>query len=470
MNPASTPAPTPSASWNLRYVLPISFVAAFGGFLFGYDTAVVSGAIGFLAREFSLSAELTGWAASSLLVGCMVGAIIGGPAGDRYGRKPGLIGCALLFALSSIASALPQDLTQFAWARFAGGIAIGAASMLSPLYLAEISPQRIRGTLVGLYQLAIVVGILAVFFVNLQIVRLGDDTWNVHTGWRFMFASLVLPAVLFGLCMAFVPESPRWLLKAGRREEALIILQKIGGPCAAAEVTQIEQALAHEEGRWSELFNTGYRRALIIGVLLAVFGQLSGINSIMYYAPEIFKAAGAGIDSALSQTVIVGAVNLAFTFVALWLVDRAGRKPLLIAGTLCQTVALASVGLIFQSGNASLLLLSILAFVGAFALAMGPIPWIVNSEIFPTKLRGRAMSVAVFCLWLADWVVTQTFPMLREAIGPAATFWAYAGCSLLSLVFVVVAVPETRGRTLEEIETSWRKPPSAPPSIPVSVR
>jgi SP family arabinose:H+ symporter-like MFS transporter len=446
-------------SFNLRYVLLISLVAAFGGFLFGYDTAVVSGAIGFLTAHFKLSAELTGWAASSLLVGCMAGAMLGGPLGDRFGRKPSLMACAALFALSSLASALPHSLAMFAWARFAGGVAIGAASMLSPLYIAEIAPEKIRGTLVALYQLAIVVGILVVFFVNLQIQRLGDEAWNAHTGWRWMFASLALPSVLFGAFMAIVPESPRWLMKMGRRDEARHILERIGGAeTAAREITQIEAALQQEEGRWGELFTTGYRRALVIGIALAVFGQFSGINAIMYFAPEIFKSAGSGTDSAFRQTVIVGVFNLLFTFVAIWLVDKAGRRPLLIAGTAVQVVALTFVGAMLAGGRSGTpLLVGILGFVAAFAVAMGPIPWIVNSEIFPTKLRGRAMSIAILCLWFADWVVTQTFPMLREGIGPAKTFWVYAACSLLSTIFVIAWVPETKGRTLEEIERSWKR-------------
>ena len=445
---------------NLGYIVLISLVAAFGGFLFGYDTAVVSGAIGFLKAHFNLTAELTGWAASSLLVGCMVGAILGGPLGDRFGRKPSLIFCAVLFAVSSALSALPDSLSLFAWARFAGGVAIGAASMLSPLYIAEIAPEKIRGTLVALYQLAIVVGILVVFFVNLQIQRLGDESWNITTGWRWMFASLVLPSVLFGALMALVPESPRWLMKMGRRDQARRILERVGGPEAAArEVAQIEAALQQEEGRWSELFTTGYRRALMIGIALAVFGQFSGINAIMYFAPVIFKTAGEGTDAAFRQTVTVGVVNVLFTFVAIWLVDRAGRKPLLIVGTLLQAVSLAWIGLLFARGESgTALLMGILGFVAAFAVAMGPIPWIVNSEIFPTKLRGRAMSVAIFCLWLADWIVTQTFPTLLERFGAAQTFWVYAACSLVSTVFVVLLVPETKGRTLEEIEASWRRP------------
>lgn len=442
------------------YVLLIALVAAFGGFLFGYDTAVVAGAIGFLKAHFQLSADLTGWAASSMLVGCMAGAMLAGPLGDRYGRKRCLLLCAFLFALSSIGSALPQTLSQFTWSRFAGGIAIGAASMLSPLYIAEVAPESIRGMLVALYQLAIVLGILVVFFVDLQIQRLGNEAWNVQSGWRWMFASLVLPSVLFGFFLLLVPESPRWLMKAGRREAAIIVLQRIlGQDHAEREAAQIDDALRQEEGHWAELFKPGYRRALLIGTGLAVFGQFSGINAIMYYAPEIFKAAGAGTDSAFSQTVIVGMVNVVFTFVAIALVDKSGRKPLLLAGTLVQAFSLALIGWIFWQGSQGPALLGdILLFVAAFAVAMGPIPWIVNSEIFPTKLRGRAMAAAIFMLWLADFAVTQTFPRLRESAGPAATFWIYAGCSLLSTVFVAWLVPETKGRTLEEIERSWKIP------------
>lgn len=445
---------------NYRYLLWLTLAAALGGFLFGYDTAVVSGAIGFLRNHFQLSADLTGFAASSLLIGCMAGAGIAGPAGDRFGRKWSLIFCAALFAVSSVASALPHSLAQFAWSRFVGGLAIGGASMLSPLYIAEVAPEKIRGTLVALYQLAIVVGILVVFFVNLQIQRLGDETWNTHTGWRWMFASLTLPSLLFGGLMLAVPESPRWLMKMGRRAEAQVILEKVGGAeNARREIRQIEEVLRQEEGRWAELFTSGYGRALVIGILLAVFGQFSGINAIMYYAPEIFKAAGSGTDAAFVQTVTVGVVNLLFTFVAIWLVDRAGRKPLLIAGTLVQAGSLSVVGWMFQRGvNGLPLLLGIVSFTGAFAVAMGPIPWIVNAEIFPAKLRGRAMSLAIFMLWLADFLVTQTFPRLRESIGPAKTFWVYAFCSLLSTLFVIALVPETKGRTLEEIAASWRRP------------
>jgi SP family arabinose:H+ symporter-like MFS transporter len=449
----------PAGGFNVGYITLISLVAAFGGFLFGYDTAVVSGAIGFLKAHFQLSADLTGWAASSVLVGCMFGAMAGGPVGDRLGRKWSLILCAGLFFLSSVASAVPATLGQFAWARFFGGLAIGAASILSPIYIAEIAPERIRGRLVSLYQLAIVVGILAVFFVNLQIQRMGDPVWNTGTGWRWMFASLALPSLLFGGFMAVLPESPRWLMKSGRREAARVILERIGGAAnAERELREIEGALRQEEGRWAELFGGGYGRALLVGSLLAVFSQLSGINAIMYYGPEVFKAGGAGQDAAFVQTVTVGAINVVFTFVAIGFVDRAGRKPLLAIGTAVQSVAHVLVGWCFLTGRKDGLLLGgILLFVSAFSMAMGPVSWIVNSEIFPTKLRGRAMAISIFLLWLACYLVSQTFPMLLESIGPAKTFWVYGGCSLASLVFVLTMVPETKGRTLEEIQAEWER-------------
>jgi len=322
-----------------------------------------------------------------------------------------------------------------------------------------VSPEKVRGRLVALYQLAIVIGILTVYFVNLQIQRLGNESWNVDWGWRWMFASLVIPSALFGLLLAFVPESPRWLMKKGSKQQAWRILVKIGGKRnAETELKSIETALQEEQGTWKEIFSTGYSRALLIGSLLAIFSQFSGINSIMYYAPEIFKAAGSGTDSAFVQTVTVGAVNLLFTLVAVLFVDKAGRKPLLILGTAIQAVSLACVGyFITTPGQGWLLLFSILTFAAAFNMALGPISWIVNSEIFPTKLRGRAMGITTSLLWLACYLVSQTFPMLVDGIGPSWTFWLYALCSLATMVFVIKMVPETKGRTLEQIEANWRR-------------
>ena len=452
-------ASAPSAPGSRVYLMLLTVAAALGGLLFGYDTAVISGAVGFLQKHFELGAGLKGWAASSALVGCIVGAMAGGPLSDRFGRKKMLVLCAVLFALSGIGSALPVTLSHFVWARFLGGFAIGAVSVLSPLYIAEIAPEKIRGRLVSLYQLAIVVGILGVFFVNMLIQRLGDEAWNVAYGWRWMMGSLTLPSAVFGLLLLPIPESPRWLMKMGRRAEAEQVLVRVGGAEAAArEMRQIEESLTQEEGKFSELFHGGYRRALMIGVVLAVVCQFSGINAIMYYAPEIFKSVGVGRDAAFTQTVSIGLVNLLFTFVAIWLVDLAGRKALLIAGSIVQVIALIGVGMMFSNGNNGLWLLAfIVLFTGSFAAAMGPIPWIVISEIFPTKIRGQAMSVAVLVLWTSCYIVSQTFPMLVEAIGNAKTFWIYAACSFAGLIFVTLAVPETKGKTLEEIEQYWQR-------------
>ena len=444
---------------SLMYLMLLTVVAALGGLLFGYDTAVISGAVGFLQAHFQLGAGLKGWAASSALIGCIVGAMFGGPLSDRYGRKRILLFCAVLFAFSGVASALPRTLTQFVWARFSGGFAIGAVSVLSPLYIAEIAPEKIRGRLVSLYQLAIVVGILVVFFVNMVIQRAGDETWNTAYGWRWMMGSLTLPSGLFGFLLIFIPESPRWLMKMGRRAEAETVLVRVGGQAAAdRELRQIEESLNQEEGKFSELFTGGYSRALVVGVALAVICQFSGINAIMYYAPEIFKSIGAGRDAAFAQTVSIGVVNLLFTFIAVSLVDKAGRKALLIGGSVVQVIALTAVGIMFAKGIGGLwLLFFIVMFTGAFAAAMGPVPWIVISEIFPTKIRGQAMSVATLVLWASCYIVSQTFPMLVDAIGNAKTFWIYAVCSLAGLIFVVAVVPETKGKTLEEIERSWMR-------------
>ncbi len=440
------------------YLFLIAAVAALGGLLFGYDTAVISGAVSFLTARFHLGPALTGWAASCALLGCIVGAAVGGPLSDRAGRKPVLALCALLFGVSGVTTALAATLGEFVWARILGGVAIGAVSVISPLYIAEIAPEKVRGRLVALYQLAIVSGILIVFFVNLLIQRHGTLAWDVAVGWRWMFGSLTLPAAVFAALTVLIPESPRWLMKMGREAEAQVTLGRVGGRAEAAkEMQQIRQSLADEGGHIGELFVSGYRRALLAGVMLAIIAQFSGINAIMYYAPKIFAAMGSGRDGAFAQTIAVGAVNLLFTLVAIRLIDRAGRRPLLIIGSVVQVVSLFAVGVALDRGLGGIaLLIPILAFVAAFAAGMGPVPWVVISEIFPTRVRGLAMSLAVLALWGADYVVSQSFPVLLQGIGAAKTFWIYAACSLLGLFFVFRVIPETNGRTLEQIERSWK--------------
>jgi SP family arabinose:H+ symporter-like MFS transporter len=436
-------------------ILLISVVAALGGLLFGYDTAVVSGAIGFLAEKFQMSAGMSGWAASSLLVGCMLGSAASGSVSDRFGRKPVLLICALLFALSAIASALAPSVAALAWARLLGGVAIGAVSMLSPMYIAEIAPEKMRGRLVGFYQLAIVIGILVVFWINWLIQKQGTHGWNVESGWRWMFGSLVIPSGLFGVLLLFVPESPRWLFHAGRVDAAKSVLECLNGPVDAQRILSA-MGVQTERAAAGELWAPQWRRPLLVGVALAVFSQISGINAVMYYAPEIFKVTGGSTGSAFVQTIIIGVVNLVFTLVALVLVDRSGRRSLLLIGTAAQTASLALAGGSLASPAPGRgLLVALVLFVAAFAISTGPITWIAISEIFPNRLRGRAMSVAVLCLWGADWAVTQSFPMLKEAAGPSAIFWIYAGCSLVCLVCLTVIMPETKNRSLEEIESSW---------------
>ena len=453
---------------SATYLVLIACSGALGGLLFGYDTAVISGAIGFLKEHFRLTADMTGWAASSLLVGCMAGAVVGGPLGDRFGRKPMLMVCALVFALSGLGSALAPTLVAYTWSRLLGGMGIGAVSVLSPLYIAEISPERSRGRFVSLYQLAIVVGILVSFFVNMLIQQYGttqapvpngmtSESWNTVHGWRWMLGVLALPSVGFGLLLLPLPESPRWLMKRGRRSEAEVILVRIGGTeTARRELSQIEESLGAETGKLSELFHGGFGKAMLIGSLLAVFSQFGGINAIMYYGPELFKAAGAEDSQAFLSTVILGFTNLLATFGAIALVDRVGRKALLIAGVSIQVLALLIVGTLYHlHGDPLLLLASIILFLIGFAGSTGAVTWVIISEIFPTRLRGQAMGIAVLLLWASDYVVTQTFPMLAEGIGPANTFYIYASCAFVGLVFTILAVPETKGRTLEEIERSW---------------
>jgi MFS transporter, SP family, arabinose:H+ symporter len=445
---------------NLKYVYFVSIIAAVGGLLFGYDTAVIAGAIGFLEIKFQLTPVMTGWAASSAIWGCVAGAMGAGYVSDKFGRKSTLIVTAILFAVSGIASAIPRDLTEFVIARFVGGIGVGAASMLSPLYISEIAPASKRGMLVTIYQLAIVIGINLIYYINLLIAGSGNEQWNIDMGWRYMLGSEAIPAVLFLVALFFVPESPRWLASRNRRKEAMIILEKVNGTERAKEVmAEIEATLHEEKGTISELFAPGLRTAMIIGVFLAVFSQITGINAIIYYAPEIFKSVGFGTDSAMLQTVIIGVVNTLFTFVAIQFIDKVGRRKLLLWGVAGMIICLLGVGTVFYFNLSSgpLLLLFILGFIASFASSLGPIPWVIISEIFPTKTRGIAMSIAVLMLWVGVVLITQLTPVLLKEAGGAVTFWIFGGNAILLWLFTYKMIPETKGKTLEEIEKYWLK-------------
>ncbi len=443
---------------NMRFVYFTSAIAAFGGLLFGYDTAVIAGAIGFLETKFQLTPAMTGWAASSAIWGCVIGAMGAGYMSDKFGRKKILIVTAILFAISAIGSAVPANLHQFVMARIIGGVGIGAASMLSPLYISEIAPADKRGMLVTLYQLAIVIGINLIYFVNLLIAGSGTEQWNIDMGWRYMLGSGVIPAALFLVALFLVPESPRWLASQNQDDDAMKVLKKVNGSEQADVVmADIKKTLNEEHGTIRELFAPGLRTAMIIGVFLALFSQITGINAIIYYAPEIFKSVGFGTDSALLQTVIIGVTNTLFTFVAIKYIDRLGRRKLLLWGVTGMLICLFGVGTVFffELSSGPLLLLFILGFIASFACSLGPIPWVIISEIFPTKTRGIAMSFATLTLWIGVVLITQLTPILLNGVGGAVTFWIFAANALFLLIFTYKLIPETKGKSLEEIERYW---------------
>ena len=458
---------------GVHFVLFATGVTAIGGFLFGYDTAVINGANSYLKAHLSLNPTQEGLAGASAILGCIPGAMFAGFLSDRFGRKKMLFLCAALFAVSGLLSALPRTFDQFLAARFISGLGIGASSMICPVYIAEISPERWRGRLGTLFQFGIVFGIFVTLFVNKLIQGMGDEAWNTSQGWRWMLGMEVVPALAFiGLLFA-VPESPRWLARRGREAEARVVLEKVDGAShAESELAAIRASAGRAELPFSALFSGGYRRPLALAVALALFQQLCGINAIMYYSTKIFSTAGAMTDAAFTSSVWVGLINLVFTLVALAFVDRLGRRPLLLIGTAIQTVALGLVGWMFHTQqHGPLLLVCVVLFIAAFAMAMGPITWLFCAEIFPNGLRGRAMSVAAFTVWVACYLVAQTFPMLNDspAVGPAITFWIYAAVSLVSFFFVLTQVPETKGRTLEEIARMWKRPPPvAAVKLPVS--
>jgi SP family arabinose:H+ symporter-like MFS transporter len=358
-------------------------------------------------------------------------------------------------------SAVPRTFTEFLAARVISGLGIGASSMICPIYIAELAPAGKRGRLGSLFQMGIVAGIFLTLFINAQIQGLGDEAWNAARGWRWMLAAEVAPAVLLVSLLFVAPESPRWLLQAGRDDEAREILASVGGPeHAQAEITAVHEVLRREEGGFGELFGPLARQPLVVAVVLMAVSQLCGINAIMYYSTKIFTTAGVGVKDSFMASAVIGLVNVLFTFVALALVDRAGRKALLVVGLAVQVAALAATAWMFHTAQGGLALLAaILVFIAAFAMALGPVGWIICSEIFPTRVRGRAMSLAAFTVWLTCYAVAQTFPMLNDspAIGPAKTFSIYGVVSLVGLVFVLFRVPETKGKTLEQIEASWRR-------------
>ncbi len=437
-----------------KYAYMVCTIAALAGLLFGFDIAVINGALVFLRDQFHLSDFATELAASSLLAGCIGGALIAGWLSDRYGRRSVLAASSLLFAISSVGAALPRTFWEFGIARFIGGIAIGIASMLAPLYMAEVSPARIRGRLVSLNQMAIVSGILLAYLVNWSL------SFHGASGWRWMFAIAVIPSLGLFLGLFFVPESPRWLMERARVEAAFDVLQKIEGPNAEAQLEAIRQSVAAESGTFADLLAPSLRRPLLLTVSLAVLQQITGINTVLFYGSVIWERqlSGTSHSSAIGANVTIGFINFLATIVALWLIDRLGRKPLLMFSSGCMAVCQLLLGIAFAmtSPPAWLVLGCMLLCVAAFAVGLGPAIWVLMAELFPTRVRGRAMSVANTALWIASFVLTATFLSLAHAITIRGAFCVYSGMCVLTLVLVWRFTPETKGKSLEEIEQLWK--------------
>lgn len=434
------------ASFNQGYILGISFISALGGYLFGFDFAVISGALPFLQQQFGLNNFWEGFATGSLALGAILGCVIAGFFSDRFGRKPGLLLSAAIFALSSLAMAFSTGKEFFILSRFFAGVGVGMASMLSPMYIAEISPAHLRGRMVAINQLTIVVGILITNIVNYALRNNGEDAW------RWMFGLGAVPSTFFFLGAWWLPESPRWLIKAGKSAKAESVFKKIGGQAYAEEsVLEIQSSFnGNAKMSYAAAFKKGVFPAVAVGIGLAVFQQLCGINVVFNYTPRIFASIGASQDDQLLQTVFIGGVNLIFTILAMLLIDRLGRKPLMLFGAGGLTILYVIVVrmLAAESSNVSWFLLMA---IGTFAMTLAPVTWVLISEIFPNKVRGAATSIAVISLWIAYFILVFTFPILFDHLKDN-TFYIYAIICMAGFLFVLIKVKETKGKTLEQVE------------------
>ncbi|MBS1747359.1 MAG: sugar porter family MFS transporter [Bacteroidetes bacterium] len=428
------------------YTLIISLAAAFGGLLFGFDTAVISGVLPYLSAHFNLDVAAQGWAVSCVIIGCIIGTQLAGIPAEKWGRKPGLLITAVLFIITSLGTAFSQSFTAFIVYRIIGGIAIGAASALSPMYIAEVAPAAYRGRLVSLNQLTIVIGILIAFFSNYLIAKYADNSW------RLMLGMQLFPAALFLLFLFFIPESPRWLLRHNKVEKAKAIILNLTGqtnlPVIQAEHSNFRQQL-------KALSTPPQRCLLIVGIVIALLQQFTGINVIMYYAPVIFQKTGINASDALFQTICIGIINLVFTFIAMFVIDSLGRKPLLKTGSLAMAVFLILLAgtYFFTMFQGYWVLIFILGFIASFAMSWGPATWVLIAEIYPNHLRGTAVSIATLFLWIGGFIVSYTFPWILEHLNGTYTFLIYAAVNIAGFVFTSIYVPETSGKSLEELET-----------------
>lgn len=466
--------PSRLSDGSVLYLGVLCFVAGLGGLLFGFDTAVISGTIIFLKGQFELTPGMEGFIVSSGLIGCIGGSLSAGAIADRFGRKRVLILSGFLFVICSVGCATTAGVSGIIAYRFVGGLGVGVASMVSPLYIAEITPPHVRGRMVSCYQFSVALGVLAAYCSNALLLHAAQaaDSSATHgfirllfadDVWRAMFAAMAVPAALFLFLMFLVPESPRWLVQRGLPDRAARTLEKISGPeTATREIREIREAVAAEGSSFSQLFEPGLRRALAIGFLLPLFSQISGVNVIIYYATSIFEKIGVGRGSSLGMQAVIGLVCVIFTLLAMWKVDRFGRRPMLLFGTAMITLTLLALSLAFhaETGGSALLLFLFCWYVAVFSSAFAPIMWVVISEIFPTRIRGRAMSVGTTSMWVACGLVAQTFPWLRDGVGTARTFLIYACLTAPSVLLVWKLLPETKGRTLEQIESLWHQRPS----------
>jgi MFS transporter, SP family, xylose:H+ symportor len=464
---------------NKSYILAITAVAAIGGLLFGYDTGVIGGSQLYFTEYFNLTKAEQGWAVSSALYGCLIGALLAGWVSTQFSRKSALLVSGLLFAISAWGSGMPESLSVLVIFRLIGGIGVGIASMAAPMYIAEIAPPKERGRLVSYYQLAIVIGFFSVF-VATYVIGGGNTSslspeeievlhkFNVERGWRIMFWSELVPAASFFILLFFVPNSPRWLIMKGRDEEAKIVLRKVTYSIEEAdkEFGEIKNSVSKDyENKKVSAFSKGLLFVLIIGVILSILQQVTGINAILYYGAEIFSnALGYGPEDALKQQLLLGAVNLVFTFVAIYQVDRWGRKPLLLMGTFGMFIGIGTLGLsIYFNQLGVISLIGMLTFIASFALSMGPVTWVILSEIFPNKVRSQAMSIAVAAQWLFNAIVANLFPIINGSEVNTATYngalpyFIFAFLSIVTIVFVWKFIPETKGKSLEEMEEMWDK-------------
>jgi SP family xylose:H+ symportor-like MFS transporter len=467
---------------NSSLVIGLTFVATLGGLLFGYDTAVISGAVSSIDANFidpqhlseTARSSLSGWTVSSALLGCIIGALVAGWVGNAFGRKGGMLIAGALFLISAVGSAYPEfglgsigsmgpkALTPFILYRILCGVGIGIASMLSPLYIAEIAPSQIRGRLVSFNQLSIVGGILLVYFVNWAIAAQGDEVWLHSTGWRLMLVSEAIPALLFLGLLTLVPDTPRWLVMKGHVDRAQSLLSRLIGDSEARTIIRdIQQSLVVPQHVGTNLFAFG-SLVIVAGIMLSVFQQFVGINAVLYYAPLMFHNLGASTDSALWQTVIVGLANVVFTVIAILTVDGLGRKPLLIIGGLVMGVAMLTLGFQFQANAVGTgPLIAAVAYIAGFALSWGPVTWVMLSEMFPNAIKNRAMAIAVAAQWIANLFVSWTFKILignstlNAMFNHGFPYWIYGVMSFLAAAFVYFFVPETKQRTLEEIQNLW---------------